>query len=289
MKNKKNLILKSLGILSKRNLSFSNTINFYDARIKQFLIKRRFMENQLQYGFVCWGQCTNLLENNKIYKKIYVEIKIIKDTKLLKKNFKHYCIFDINEIKEFLDIISSEYEGVSFKIKKDSNLSFTSSDGYTLYLEMKKTNRIKLLWILCLVRHIYEFPFNVFLRDALKLKSMPKFEDQHISNLLQLVASTAYDCRYSYEQSLGFRFRKSVDLLTLKQRLSKSRQITLIYKNQIDIHNISRDFLLPAYIEEQQQRYDISSFGYWFNSGSWQRERLNVYERYYEEVFKKYR
>ena len=269
-------------ILNKPDsISYFNTINFYKVRIKQFLLKR-LHNNCLQDGWVCWGQCTNYLKDKKIYKKVYLKINIITDTKLLLRNIKHYCFFNINEIKLFLDLISEEYGGISFKIKAGHNLSFTESTGYTLHLEMKNTTRLKILWILCLIRHLYEFPFNVFLKDALVLKSDPEFENQHISNLLQLVASVASTVSYDRAQSLGINFMELVDLQTIKDQLIIGDKIYDIYKKPVKIKS-PIDFLLPDSIRKKKKKqiYPISSFGYWFNFKDQEKTRLELYKKYY--------
>lgn len=285
--DKEKLILTTAEL--EYSLNYFNTKNFYRAYIKDFLIKR-CINSDLQLGYACWGQCTDKLDIQKRYKEFYIEIKIINDKKLFRENYKHYCFFNLDDIKSFLEILSNEYNNITFKIKEDDHLGMFDSSGYTLFIEMKDTSRLKILWILSLIRHIYEFPFNVFLRDAIELKKLPKFKDQHIANLLQIVATVAHRSGklcYSYSQSLGYTGKRLIDLVELNTKLFNITHIFDIYSFSQTEDFISRVVGLPDFIRaNNKMKYPISSFGYWFNSEDWNKERLKFYEAYYDDSLK---
>ena len=160
------------------------------------------------------------------------------------------------------------------------------------------------------MRHTYEFPFNVFLRDAIKLKRYDNvFKNQHITNLLQIVATVANGiCDYTNlifitknlyrpDQCLGPIGKRLTTLTTINKKLAEisdnynnALKISDIYKRSVRFEKNNkkiRPALLPTSVIIDNSSYSVMSFGYWFNSKDWEKDRLKLYKNYYDNFLKR--
>ena len=99
-------------------------------------------------------------------------------------------------------------------------------------------------------------------------------------------------------QSLGHTFRNLIELSKLNRLLDSKDldYITRIYGSmgspKIELSDTRNDIkklkqiFLPYKKRLGLNDYSITSFGYWFNSESWERNRLKLYKDYYDNFLK---
>lgn len=115
--------------------------------------------------------------NNKYHIKIYKLGDFLN-----KKNQNNACLTDKKGIINHLRILKSLFK-FNYKLKEERDyfmltLSLNADVMYHKYL-------------LCWVRYLYEYPFNVFLSDTNKLKKLPDFKFESVINLFNLVGATS--------------------------------------------------------------------------------------------------
>lgn len=122
-------------------------------------------------------------EDNGIVQKNRYTIKLYKIGDWLnKKRQNNACLTDRAGIVHHLKILQSVFK-FSYRLKEheDHFVLNMTLEGDIIY------HKYMLSW----VRYLYEYPFNVFLTDACKLKGIPEFKFESIINLFNLVGATS--------------------------------------------------------------------------------------------------
>ena len=122
-------------------------------------------------------------EGNGIVQKNKYNIKLYKMGDWLnKKRQNNACLTDRSGIVHHLKILKSVFKfSYHLKEKEDHFILTITLEGDLIY------HKYMLSW----VRYLYEYPFNVFLTDACKLKEVPGFKFESIINLFNLVGATS--------------------------------------------------------------------------------------------------
>lgn len=106
---------------------------------------------------------------------------------LNKKRQNNACLMDRAGIVHHLKILQSVFKfSYHLKEKEDHFVLTITLEGDLIY------HKYMLSW----VRYLYEYPFNVFLEDAYKLKEIPGFKFESIINLFNLVGATSGICQH---------------------------------------------------------------------------------------------
>lgn len=122
-------------------------------------------------------------EDNGIVQKNKYTIKLYKIGDWLnKKRQNNACLTDRASIVHHLKILQSVFKfSYHLKENKDHFMLSLTLEGDLIY------HKYMLSW----VRYLYEYPFNVFLADAYKLKNIAGFKFESIINLFNLVGATS--------------------------------------------------------------------------------------------------
>lgn len=122
-------------------------------------------------------------EDNGIVQKNKYTIKLYKIGDWLnKKRQNNACLTDRAGIIHHLKILQSVFKfSYHLKENEDHFVLTMTLDGDLIY------HKYMLSW----VRYLYEYPFNVFLADACKLKKIDGFKFESIINLFNLVGATS--------------------------------------------------------------------------------------------------
>ena len=122
-------------------------------------------------------------EHNGVIQENTYTIKIYRmGDKLNKDRYNNACLVDKNGIVHHLKILSSVFKfAYHLKEEKDHFVLAITLKGDLIY------HKYMLSW----VRYLYEYPFNVFLFDANRLKKLPEFKFESIINLFNLVGATS--------------------------------------------------------------------------------------------------
>lgn len=130
----------------------------------------------------CFGDIFRSEKNGIVQKNKYT-IKLYKIGDLLNKEMQNNaCLTDRAGVVHHLKILQSVFK-FGYRLKENKNdfkLSLTL-EGDLIY------HKYMLTW----VRYLYEYPFNVFLADAYKLKNIAGFKFESIINLFNLVGATS--------------------------------------------------------------------------------------------------
>jgi len=135
---------------------------------------------------MCKDACFSTIfysERNGIVQKNKYTIKLYKIGDWLnKKRQNNACLTDRAGIVHHLKILQSVFK-FSYHLKEheDHFVLTMTLEGDIIY------HKYMLSW----VRYLYEYPFNVFLADACKLKEIPEFKFESIINLFNLVGATS--------------------------------------------------------------------------------------------------
>ena len=158
-------------------------------------------------------------------------IRLYKKDHILKIRENNSCFVGIKEIKRHLKMISPllVFEKYKFKIEEKENY-------FEVTLEIK-ADRLYHKYILTWLRYLYEFPFNMILKDAKRMRKEKEFKFESLSNLF-VVISNCYDD--IFDRDIHLISWGSSRLLSNKQISERmkslisegDRDLNHIYKNQ---------------------------------------------------------
>ena len=122
-------------------------------------------------------------EGNGVVQKNTYTIKMYKmGDRLNKDRYNNAILTDKNGIVHHLKILSSVFKFAYHLEEKEDHFILTITlDGDLIY------HKYMLTW----VRYLYEYPFNVFLADANRLKELPDYKFESIINLFNIVGATS--------------------------------------------------------------------------------------------------
>lgn len=135
------------------------------------------MEREYCFSDVFWGESH---QNNTYEIMFYLNDVALKDGA---KN--NACFLTKEELSDYISLAKNIY---------DFEFTITDSEDKKDALVVELTingPRIAHRYILTWVRYAYEFPFNMYLMDAMRLKKMDEFKDDDIFNLFNLVGATS--------------------------------------------------------------------------------------------------
>lgn len=183
------------------------------------------------------------------------------------------CLFSKQEIRNHLlqlkDLFPFSYK-VLDEIKEDKKI-------IAVHLHVKDVPAVSHKYILTWVRYLYEYPYNVILRDAYWLKEDPRFRFQSIANLFNVVAS----CCQAYVgggHSIGEDYvHIPMTKAQLKRRIRGARFLNNIY----DAANLDKKKL-----PEKIGKFSCLDSEYW-SKELFGDSRKPIYVEMYNEVRKR--
>lgn len=239
----------------------------------------------------CYGRALNLWRNEtRTPKQITWTIRIRKlGTPEDISDYNNFCLMKKEEIEAHLEYCKNTY-GIDFEY----NIVETTRFGKGCFVLTVGMNRRKTeqKFVLTWIRHLYEFPFNMFMLDALKLKNEEKeFEEEHLVNILQVVGSTYtvpehesngdFVCRqYRSDQCLCTPFKKLVSIEEIKEHNTTSDLITSSYSE-----NQSKADIIHYKDESGAEVQETLTLEYWQNPDTWEERRQAYLDNY--KVYKK--
>lgn len=166
---------------------------------------------QVTYCFsdVFYSERNGIVQNNKYTIKLYKT-----EARLNEKN-NNFCLTDRRGIINHLRILKRLFK-FGYCLKE--------LDDYFELTVLIKGDIIYHKYFLCWVRYLYEYPFNVFLADANKLKKLPEFKFESIINLFNLVGATSGICLHGtgiHAIGVTENFKELLTLNEIKQSLKE--------------------------------------------------------------------
>ena len=155
--------------------------------------------------------------------------------------------------------------------------------GYNVFkIHLKLTNvpgtfhKYLLTWL----RYMYEYPYNVILYDAYKLKKDPCFRFTSMSDLFNLVLSCFNENPAAIHQIAGNQVSKTMLKRDIREKLQNIQLLNNIYvklKNKVKINQIPNG----------DGNLTTTDFEFWESDDIFERRRKPVYMNVYKEIIKK--
>lgn len=138
----------------------------------------------------------------------------------------HTLLFNEEEINVHLSQLKKVIPTLEYSIKSIN--AFNLGDCFEISLDLKDEYKLAHKYALTWVRYLYEYPYNLILKEVYRLKnSINPFKRQNISNLYMLV-STAFpeipSSGHSVNHSGYF-----IPLKTLRKRLTTNKYLNDLY------------------------------------------------------------
>lgn len=178
------------------------------------------------------------------------------------------CIFSKQEIRNHLKLLKSLYP-IHYSVRDDKGESKFKRFIVTLRIENTPSafHKYALTWI----RYLYEFPYNMILRDAYYLKKESIFRFESIANLFNVVLSGYCSTPREIHQIPTNSIVERMKIAEVKNRLKSVIALNNIY-NKVDEKSI--------YIPTKIQNFSIKDIEYWDNGFE---DRKPVYIEIYKK------
>ena len=236
----------------------------------------------------CFGSYTGILRNER-YKAsekldVTLDIKIRTFDHFSRRHraYNNFCLLGKKDIEEHFAYLNETY-GIDCDVKvfgdgwKELGDSEVPEEDYYLKLHLNATPGQQ-VFALTWCRHLYEYPFNVFLIDALHLKEeFGEFRNEHLANILQVVGSTyGY---YREDQCLCPPNRELITEEKLCKYLTGHKVITAAWTSLKEEKKTAIKHLLNSFNEKE-----VKMAKYWLDPQTFD-QRKNTYLQNYMSVY----
>ena len=152
-------------------------LSIYNYKVR-YSHSSKLVENPRILESVCFGSAFS--SNSKYY-----DIYILKGDADLNKYISNFCFSNKKQIKNHLKQIP-KFCKISYKV---TDCEYKDDPAYKIHLFVDSSNRLLNKYILTWIRTLFEYPYNIFLVHARKLKELPQFKFESIINLYHVVAT----------------------------------------------------------------------------------------------------
>lgn len=217
-------------------------------------------------GCACFKDVFDRVKNDVEYK-----IRICYDPAILLKNKSNYCPLEKNQIEQWLDYVCSisggKYEigDCTLLVKKHANDVPMKYPCHEVHFWLNNESNIMHKFALTAIRFLYEYSYNVFLKDVFRLKCIEEFKDETLLNLFNMIHES---CKY-YKSTWGSGHSfsgcaKLMDDDTLKKKIVESNRLNDIYPS-------------TRYFNELHVFEPSNLLDYWEDDDEFENTRLPIY------------
>lgn len=135
------------------------------------------------------------------------------------------CLFTKSKVIQHLRQAQALYPFV-FKVEESSRHNYPI---FIIHLELNNVPRLFHKYLLSWIRYLYEFPYNVLLLDAKRLKKDPAFKFIPTPDAFNVVA-TSFPDYYGTGHGIAYRYSQKLTRAQLKERISKVSTLNAIYQ-----------------------------------------------------------
>lgn len=225
------------------------------------------LERAMQVN-ACFSHVFNAVKNNS---SIKYRIILYMGTRYSAEQHKsNACIFTKREVRNHLKLLKSLYP-LQYSVR-----DYKDKDGYKrilVTLNIENTPATFHKYALTWLRYLYEFPYNVLLRDAYTLKKERTFRFESIANLFNLTLSCYCGNPREIHQIPTNSIIQRLKLADVKRRI---KQVYLL--NNIYAEGDRKALQIP----EKIQGFSVEDIEYW-NAGFGERKPI------YMEIHKRRR
>ena len=185
------------------------------------------------------------------------------------------CLFTKQQIRNHLKQAQGIYP-FRYRVTEISNWQKQGS-VFKVHLTLEKVPGIFHKYILTWLRYMYEYPYNVLLCDAYKLKKEKCFRYSSISNLFNLILGCYCDNPRVIHQIAENKVSKRLNKKELQAKLKSIRELNDIYLELRDKISMIPKVALGTTI------FDIE---YWENDEIFDTYRKPIYMKVYKETLR---
>lgn len=225
--------------------------------------------------------CFSFVFRNINRKNVSEEYEVIlyKGTDLSRKNHdSNSCLFTKKQIRNHLRQAQGIYP-FNFRITEIDNWS----NGYNVFkvhLKLTKVPGTFHKYLLSWLRYMYEYPYNVILYDAYKLKKDPCFRFTSISDLFNLVLSCFPHETKDVHQIAMTQVNKPMRKINIRIKLRYIEKLNNVYTKLM-----RKDW--DKTILDKYRNLTTTDLEFWEDNDIFENERKPVYMKFYKEIIKK--
>lgn len=211
----------------------------------------------------------DIFKNNNTYLREKYLIRLYKGNNILKERENNSYFSDKKEIKRHLKVISPliVFEKYEFNIIEEE-------EYFDVTIELE-ADRLYHKYVLTWLRYLYEFPFNMIIKDAKRMRKEKEFRFESLSNLFVVISNCYSDI---FDREIHLISWGSFNLLKNKQIYEKlkyliainDRRLNNIYENKKGQNLVKGDL------------YDIK---FWDSEDEY-KKRLVIYKESYKKCKK---
>lgn len=206
----------------------------------------------------CFAEYFKILDDKQEYNNL-IKVYVGKEPGFGSERANHTLLLNENEILQHVNALTQLIPNLTFSVTSGKLPIFGENrDCYIISLNIngkKIIHKFVLTW----VRYLYEFPYNIILKEAYKLQNYGKpFSKYNIFNLYML-CSTAFPelpgCGHSFNHSGYFLSNK-----TIKERLGMCKDLNDIYTpvsyEAYDAHSLKFSNEIPYHYTDYWDDHD---------------------------------
>lgn len=220
-------------------------------------------------NYACFSDVFNKIKDNK---SVHYEIIMHKGIEYAKENGRsNACLFTKQEVKNHISILSTIFP-LNIKV-------IEKAKTFTVILDIKDVPGTFHKYALTWTRYLYEYPYNVLLKDAYMLKKNEKvFMFESIANLFNLAISCFCDDPRDIHQIPNNRITEPLTKKELREQIKKMNCLNDLYK----VLNY-KDLKIP----EQVGDFGTEDIEYWSDPKIFNDSRKPIYLKVYSQIHKK--
>lgn len=176
------------------------------------------------------------------------------------------CLLDKRQIINHLNQLKYFYP-FKFKISEEAEWN-NVYDVFILTITLVKKPLMFHKYLLTWVRYLYEYPYNVILFDAYKLKKESCFRFTSISNLFNLILGCFNENPRTIHQIPDNKISESLSRKEIKTKLEEIDRLNDIYKYLKDKNKV---------IPEGVKGFQSTDLEYWENEEIYEKYRKPIY------------
>lgn len=232
---------------------------------------KKEMSKEPCFGYVFINTSTRCISEH--YEVIlYSGLKYVQKTKN-----SNACLFTRQQIRNHLKQAQGIYP-FNFRIKEIKDWK-----GYTtfkVYLNLKDVPGTFHRYLLTWLRYIYEYPYNMIILDAYKLKKEPEFKFTSIANLFNLTLGCFCDFIREIHQIPRNQISKVISKKDLRKKIEQIKNLNNIYDR---LKKKKEENTIPKTIKD----FNVKDLEYWITDGFFEEYRKPIYMNVYKQIIKK--
>lgn len=142
-------------------------------------------------NYVCFSQLYRETRSLPSFNRGKLGIKVYFDKELNEQAYDNYCLLDDNELNQYIDWLKKT---TGFKIKISNKIEISDKINNSNYkiisVSFKKKSPYEIRLISALIRNLYECPYNIMVKTAFLMKSLPEFKRLGFTSRLCIVVNS---------------------------------------------------------------------------------------------------